>query len=59
MNNQVQNDATFLKMVYVVTCFGKVVGVFVQSETAFREQMNLVNKGRIAELIPMVITYDL
>lgn len=59
MNEQKQNDAICLKMVYIVTCYGKVVGVFAQSETAFHEQMTLVNKGRIAELIPMVITYDL
>lgn len=53
-----QNETT-LKVVYVVTCFGKIVGAFAQSETAFREQMNLVNKGRIAELVPVIITYDL
>lgn len=48
-----------LALAYVVTCFGKVVGVYANADDAFQAQMNLVNKGRIAELVPSPVIYPL
>ena len=48
-----------LKTVYVVTCYGKVLGVYVDSHDAFHVQMTSVNKGRFADLVPCPVTYPL
>lgn len=48
-----------IAIVYCVTSFGKIVGVYASSEDAFVAQMALVNKGRIAELVPSPIIYSL
>lgn len=44
------------KIVYVVTSYGKVKGVYADSKDAFDAQMLCVNKGQIAELIPCPLT---
>lgn len=41
--------------VYVVTSYGKVIGVFEAAKDAFDEQMLRVNKGQLCELIPCVV----
>lgn len=48
-----------IKMVYCVTSYGKVVGVYADSQDAFQIQMSMINKGRLAELVPMPIIYPL
>lgn len=53
MNKTIEKIA----VVYCVTCYGKLVGVYADSNEAFQVQMNMVNKSRIAELVPMPIIY--
>lgn len=48
-----------IKMVYCVTSYGKIVGVYAVSDDAFQVQMQMINKGRLAELVPMPIVYPL
>lgn len=48
-----------LTMVFCVTSFGKIVGVYADANDAFQNQMQLTNKGRVAELVPFQITYPL
>lgn len=40
------------KLVYVVTSYGKVMGVFEDARDAFDAQMLAINKGRLSEMVP-------
>lgn len=46
-----------IAVVYCVTCYGRVLGVYASADDAFQVQMASVNKGRVAELVPMPIIY--
>lgn len=48
-----------LTMVFCVTSFGKIIGVYADANDAFQTQMQWTNKGRVAELVPMQITYPI
>lgn len=39
-------------LVYVVTSYGKVMGCYADPKDAFDAQLMLVNKNRLAELVP-------
>lgn len=39
-------------LVYVVTSYGKVMGVYADPKDAFDAQLLAINKGRLSELIP-------
>lgn len=46
-----------IAIVYCVTCYGKLIGVYASADDAFQIQMTNVNKGRIAEMCPMPVIY--
>lgn len=43
-------------VVYVITSYGKVMGCFADPQDAFSFQMQLINKNRLAELVPCSVT---
>lgn len=44
------------KLVYVVTSYGKVMGCYVDSKDAYDAQILLIQKNRLAEMIPISVT---
>ena len=54
-----KNDqpANGLNLVYVVTSYGRIVGVYADSKDAFDVQMLSINKNRLAEMVPCPVIY--
>lgn len=48
-----------LSMVFCVTSFGRIIGVYSNADDAFQVQMQYTQKGRVAELVPQPIIYPL
>lgn len=48
-----------LKVVFVVTCYQSIVGVYADSQDAYQCQTELINKNRPADVLCRSIVYPL
>lgn len=48
-----------LTMVFVVTCYQNIVGVYAKQEDAATAQLDLINKNRPADIVCRPIIYPL
>lgn len=51
--NKIEN----LKVVYIVTCFQNILGVYADPSEAHSAQMEMIQKNRPADIICRAITY--
>lgn len=54
-----QNENAPLQVVYVVTCYQSIVGVYAAQDDACQEQRNLIAKNRPADVLCRGIIYPL